>query len=119
MKRISSKSLFRGEADPNQEGTLTASEEHDQVILNVVGGAVSFVVPSNVADADVTQEKYLERFVNCTLQLENGAQILIWISAGTYGAEVQIEPPRAPRRLAKKLKIAEPELLTSSKLDFK
>ncbi len=102
MKRVSLKDQFHGEPNPNQEGIAAANGEMDQVNLNVTGGSLSFVVPSHVADEDVTNEEYLERFVNCSLQLENGAQLLIWINSGAHGVEVQIEPPRAARKHPKK-----------------
>lgn len=95
MKRISLKNQLHGDPNPNRESITTASAENDQVILNIVGGAISFVAPGSVPDDEVTQDKYLERYVNCTLQLENGAQLLLWINAGACGVEVQVEA--APR----------------------
>jgi hypothetical protein len=102
MKRVSLKDQFHGEPDPNQEGIAATYGEKDQVILNVVSGAISFMVPSDVPDDEVTQDQYLERFVNCTLQLENGAQLLVWINSGSSGVEVQIEPPRQLKQGIKK-----------------
>lgn len=102
MKRVGLKEQFHGEPNPNQEGIAAVNNGNDQIILNIVGGAISFVAPSNVPDDEVTQEKYLERFINCTLQLENGAQLLIWINAGAHGVEVQVEPPRAETRRTRK-----------------
>jgi hypothetical protein len=97
MKRVSLVECSRGRAD----GEDSAESEHDQVILNVVGGAISFVVPSSVPDHKVTQEQYLERLVNCTLQLENGAQLLLWINADAHGVQVQVEPARTYERRGK------------------
>jgi hypothetical protein len=93
MKRVGLKTEFHGEPDPNQEGIVAEFNEHDEVVMEVTGGTVSLVVPSRVPDDQVMQDKYLERFVACTLTLENGAQLLIWINAGAHGVEVQVEPP--------------------------
>jgi hypothetical protein len=103
MKRQSLKDPFQRQASNGGQGSFGRSAaETDQIILNVVGGAISFNAPGSVPDDEVTQSRYLEGFVNCTLQLENGAQILVWLSSGTGGVEVQVEAPRREKKRGKR-----------------
>lgn len=101
MKRVSLREPFHDGAEP-QLPNGDAADGQDQVILNVVSGVLSFMAPSSVSDDEITQEQFLEHFVNCSLQLENGAQLLIWINSGAHGVEVQLEPPHPVRRHARK-----------------
>jgi hypothetical protein len=102
MKRASLKGKLQEDSIVNPGAPGGACAENDQIILNVVGGAVSFIAPEDVPDDEVTRDEYLDGFINCTLQLENGAQILVWINSGTSGVEVQVEPPHREKTRAKR-----------------
>ncbi len=92
MKRVGLKQEFHGEPDPTQEGLAAERDEkRDEVGLDVVGGTVSFVVPSDVPDDEITKIEYIERHVNGVLQLENGAELLFWIIGGAYGVDLRVK----------------------------
>src|SRR5581483_11364812 len=94
MERVGLKEEFHGEPDPNQEGVnaaYDANDGYDEVVLNIVGGKVKFIVPSQVPDDQVARSEYMERFVSCRMRLENGAELNVWINAGAHGVELELE----------------------------
>lgn len=98
MERVGLKQEFHGEPDPNQEGINAENEGFDQVALNIVGGIVEFIVPSQVPDDQVAQNTFIERFVRCQMQLENGAELMVWINAGSHGVDFRMSPPRNAKK---------------------
>jgi hypothetical protein len=57
--------------------------------MDVVGGSISFVVPSDTPDNQVFQNSFLERYLNGTLKLENGMELSFWINAGASGIDLR------------------------------
>jgi hypothetical protein len=94
MERVGLKEEFHGEPDPNEEGMNGGYDAYDEVVLNIVGGTVKFVVPSEVPDDRVARAEFMERFVSCRMQLENGTELNVWINAGAHGVELELEPRR-------------------------
>jgi hypothetical protein len=98
MKRVSLKQQFHGEGESGLEGAVVAREDKDEVTMDVVGGSISFVVPSDAPDKDVFQNAFLERYLNGTLQLENGKELSFWITAGASGIDIRALRSRVGKR---------------------
>ncbi len=97
MKRIGLKQEFHGEPDPCEEEWSLESEGHDEVSLDVTGGCVSFVVPSNIPDDQVMEKNLADRFICCNLKLENGAELSVWINEGASGVDVRLKAEKKSR----------------------
>jgi hypothetical protein len=97
VKRIGLKQEFHGEPDPCAEEWMLEAEGHDEVVLDVAGGCVSFVVPSNVPDDQVLEKNLADRFICCNLKLENGAELSVWINEGASGVDVRLLPGKKSR----------------------
>ncbi len=94
MKRVGLKQEFNGEPDPTEEGIAAENNGKDEVVLEVVSGQVSFIVPTQVPDDRVVQKSLMERYLNCVLILENGAELALWINEGACGVDVRLSPPQ-------------------------
>jgi hypothetical protein len=92
MKRIGLKQQFHGESDSCEEGWAVDQDSTDEVVLDIVGGTVSFAVPSNVPDDEVAENNLADRFLCCTLKLENGAELDVWINEGANGVDLRLVP---------------------------
>ena len=89
MKRVGLRQEFHGEGGSAMETVAVATEEKDEVTLDVMGGTLSFIVPSDIPDNQVFQNQFLERYLSGTLKLENGMELDFWINAGAHGIDVR------------------------------
>ncbi len=94
MKRIGLKQEFHGESDACEEEWAVDVDSTDEVVLDIVGGTVSFAVPSSVPDDLVTEKTLADRFLCCTLKLENGAELNVWINEGANGVDLRLRPAK-------------------------
>ncbi len=92
MKRMGLEQQFHGESGATQQTGSGQVGDKDEVILEVVSGHVSFVVPSDVSDDQVLQDNLIERYINCVLRLENGAELALWINEGAHGVDLRLSP---------------------------
>ncbi len=92
MRRIPLVTHFIGTSNPMMEGPEAQGEsKYDRVDLDVIGGTVSFIVPHNVPDDEILQDKWLERFVGCDVELADGEYVLhLTITCETYGVDVRL-----------------------------
>jgi len=97
MKRIGLVQEFHGESDSCEEEWALDANGHDEVVLDVVGGTLSFVVPSNVPDDQIMEKNLADRYICCNLTLENGAQLCVWINEGASGVDVRLLPEKKQR----------------------
>ncbi len=97
MKRTGLKQEFHGESGSCEEGWAVDVDSTDEVVLDIVGGTVSFAVPSNVPDDEVSENNLADRFLCCTLKLENGAELSLWINEGANGVDVRLMPAKKAR----------------------
>ncbi len=98
MKRIGLTQEFHGEGDHCGEVLQEIGEGHDEVVLDVTGGTISFVVPDDVPDEKVFENNLSERYVCCKLKLENGAEMSLWINAGADGVDLRLIGTKAADR---------------------
>ncbi len=99
MKRTGLRQEFHGESDScscEEEWTVDV-DSTDEVVLDIVGGCVSFAVPSSVPDDQVMEKNMADRFLCCTLKLENGAELSLWINEGANGVDVRLMPAKKAR----------------------
>ncbi len=89
MKRVGLKQEFNGEPNPMEEGLAISVEEQDEVTLDVTGGTLSFIVPSDTPDHQVFQSQYFERYLNGVLKLENGLELNFWVNSGALGIDIR------------------------------
>lgn len=92
MKRRSLIRHFTG--DPSHEDPVDdhhVEAGHDRVDLQIHGGTVSFIVPSDVPDDEVYQSQWLERFIGCDVDLGEGYVLHITVSGDCYGVDARIE----------------------------
>ncbi len=94
MKRIGLKQEFHGESDSCEEEWAVDVDSTDEVVLDIVGGTVSFAVPSSVPDDQVAEKNLADRFLCCTLKLENGAELNVWINEGANGVDLRLVPAK-------------------------
>ncbi len=92
MKRIELAQEFHGEGDRCDENWTVEQSGNDEIVLDVVGGSVSFVAPSAVSDDEVLDKNLADRFICCSLELENGAELHIWINEGANGVDFRLTP---------------------------
>ncbi len=97
MKRIGLKQEFHGESDSCEEEWTLDPEGHDEVVLDVVAGSLSFAVPSDVPDDRIMDKNLADQYICCTLKLENGAQLCVWINEGASGVDVRLTPEKKTR----------------------
>ncbi len=90
MNRVGLKQSFHGEPNLNQEGLAAGQDELEEVTLDVRSGRVKFLVPADVPDDKLIQNEFLERFFHCVLELENGAELSIWINEGSHGVDLRM-----------------------------
>ncbi len=96
MKRIDLRQEFHGEGDRCDESWYV-EPGNDEIVLDVVGGSVSFVAPSDVPDEEVISQNLADRFICCNLKLENGASLCIWINEGANGVDFRLTPAKKAR----------------------
>lgn len=100
MKRIGLEQEFHGEGDLCNELLREIGQGHDEVVLDVLGGTISFVVPEDVPDDKVFERNMTERYVCCRLKLETGAEMALWINAGAEGVDLRLIGASAHGRVA-------------------
>ncbi len=103
MKRTGLVQEFHGESDSCscEEEWALDGQGHDEVSLDVVGGTLSFAVPSDVPDDQVMEKNLADRFICCSLKLENGAELCVWINEGASGVDVRLTPKKkSPAKVA-------------------
>ncbi len=98
MKRIELKQEFHGEPDPcEEEWAVLEKEGKDEVVLDVVGGCVSLLAPSDVPDDQLMEHNLSDRYICCTLKLENGGELNIWINQDDNDFDVHLVGPKHAR----------------------
>ena len=73
MRRVSLLQEFHGEPDMDQEGLEVAGVGPDEVTIDVKQGILKLRVPIETPDNDVISKKFLDRFVEAILELEDGS----------------------------------------------
>lgn len=105
MKRIGLKQEFHGEGDHCGDLLQEIGPGHDEVILDVVGGSLSFIVPDDVSDDKVFEDNLSDRYICCKLKLENGAEMSLWINAGAEGVDLRLMGSKAAERVPGQLRV--------------
>ncbi len=91
MKRANLKSEFHGEPDLAEEGTAVAGQGPDEVTIEIVRGTLTLRVPENVPDDRVLSREYLDQFLQCVLELEDGSELTIILNEDRDGVDVRLE----------------------------
>ncbi len=101
MKRIGLKQEFHGEPDPcEEEWAALDVDGKDEVVFDVVGGSVSLLAPSDVPDDELMEHNLSNRYICCSLRLENGGELLIWINQEADDVDVHLVAPKREKVLA-------------------
>ncbi len=80
MERVSLRQAFHGEPDMAQEGTAVSEQGPDQITVTVKGGTLIFRVKPEVPDNQVISRDNLDGFLELTLELEDGSQLIVTVS---------------------------------------
>jgi hypothetical protein len=76
MKRKNLQRAFIGTSNPMMEGlNVDDSESRDFVEYAVVGGTVRTLIPSDLPDSAIWNERWFEDFVVVELELEDGRKL--------------------------------------------
>ncbi len=95
MRRIGLKQQFHGEPDPcEEEWAALDPDGKDEVVFEIVGGTVSLLAPSDVPDDQLLEKNLSNRFICCSLKLESGGELSLWISQDANDVDVRLVPPR-------------------------
>lgn len=105
MKRIGLKQEFHGESACEEEFNALDTDGKDEVVLDVTGGAVSFMASSDVPDDEILHHNLSDRYLCCSLKLEGGAELTIWINQDDNDVDVRLVAPKKAH--AAKLVIAD------------
>ncbi|MGB8648917.1 MAG: hypothetical protein WCF84_27015 [Anaerolineae bacterium] len=101
MKRIALKQEFHGEPDPcEEEWAALGVDDKDEVVFDVVGGSVSLLAPSDVPDDELMAHNLSNRYICCSLKLENGGELSLWINQDANDVDVRLVAPKKVRALA-------------------
>jgi hypothetical protein len=91
MKRANLKQEFHGEPDMAEEGAAVSGRGPDEVTLDIKAGTLTLRVPADVADDQVVDPKYLDQYLQCVFQLEDGSEIAIILNEDRDGVDVRLE----------------------------
>src|SRR5438093_1434730 len=89
MKRVNLKQEFHGEPDMEVEGIRVAGEGPDEVTIEITRGTLTLRVPSDTHDDQVLDKKFLDHYLQCVLELENGGELTIILSEDNDGVDVR------------------------------
>lgn len=92
MERIMSRQQFQVSCESPQDDS--APDPQDKVTFVILGGTVSFVVPSDLPDAQLLDENWISRHAFSILKLENGAELRVWINEDTCSVDVRTHTQR-------------------------
>ncbi len=99
MRRIELKQEFHGEPDPcEEEWNALDLDGKDEVVFDVISGSVSFIAPSNVPDDKLFENNLSDRYLCCSLKLEGGAEVTLWINQDANDIDLRLKGPRKVRR---------------------
>ncbi len=99
MRRIELKQEFHGEPDPcEEEWNALDLDGKDEVVFDVIGGSVSFIAPSNVPDDKLFENNLSDRYLCCSLKLEGGAELCLWINQDANDIDLRLRGPRKARK---------------------
>lgn len=90
MRRVSVMQEFHGEPDMDQEGLEVAGVGPDEVTIDVKQGLLKLRVPIETPDNDVISKKFLDRFVEVILELEDGSELTIIIGEERDGIDIRL-----------------------------
>ncbi len=101
MKRIELKQEFHGEPDPcEEEWAALDANGKDEVVFDVVGGSISFMAPSDVPDDKLWENNLSDRYICCTLKLEGGAELCLWVNQDANDVDVRFVAPKKIKQRA-------------------
>ena len=93
MKRVNLKQEFHGEPDMAEEGIAVSGQGPDEVTIDIKRGTLTLRVPSDVPDEQVLSPEYIEQFLECVLQLEDGSELSIILNEDRDGVDVRLTTP--------------------------
>lgn len=96
MERVSLRQAFHGEPDMEQEGLATGERGPDQVLIQVKGGKLELRVPNTMPDDAVLCKENMDDFMQLTLELEDGSELVVVLEAATGLVDTRLIP--APER---------------------
>ncbi len=108
MKRTTLKDEFHGEPDMAEEGAAVEEQGPDEVTIEIKRGTLTLRAPTGVPDDQVLNKEYLEQFLQCVLELEDGSELTIILNEDRDGVDVrretraQVENKEASRLEAEK-----------------
>lgn len=91
MKRVNLKQEFHGESDMAEEGIAVAGEGPDEVQIEIKRGSLTMRVPSAVPDDQVVSKEFLDRYLECVLELEDGSELSIILNEDRDGVDVRLK----------------------------
>lgn len=92
MERVSLRQAFHGEPDMEQEGLATGGRGPDQVIIEVKGGKLELRVPGTMPDNQVLCKENMDDFMQLTLELEDGSELVVVLEAATDLVDTRLIP---------------------------
>lgn len=92
MDRVSLRSAFHGEPDNDQEGAEAADRGPDQVTVQIKSGTLELRVPNTMPDDRVISKENVDEFMQLTLELEDGSQLVVLLDSSSDMADTRLIP---------------------------
>ncbi len=89
MKRANLKQEFHGEPDMAAEGIAVSGQGPDEVTIGITRGTLTLRVPPEVPDNRVLSKEYLDQFLQCVFELEDGSELTIILNEDRDGVDVR------------------------------
>ncbi|OQY84540.1 MAG: hypothetical protein B6D41_15535 [Chloroflexi bacterium UTCFX4] len=96
MERVSLRQAFHGEAGAAHDETTTGERGPDQVIIQIKRGKLELRVPNTMPDNEVLRKENMDDFMQLTLELEDGSELIVVMEATTDLVDTRLIP--APER---------------------